>query len=462
MICHKSSTIHRLIVALQFLFISSILIPPVSITAQDSVPSASGNYPTILTATLRTALDTTVSPCEDFDQYANGRWRAEQPMRAGPIDIFRDARWRTDAQLLAVLASAQSAVSTTTDPVIQLLGTFFTSCLATDSLPTFLPPTPSGVRATTRPLQCLSVVDQLLRPALSYAFVQQVMTPQVAIQTQQFLTTIQVAIRTQVAGLSWVDDSVKQHALRVLDTMSIHVRFTPEPIDYGDLRFDPTAYPANHAAIIKWTTAQVEQERIRVRKDTSAWNAVSSAVPYQLAAHAFRSLHRIEVTPMFFQPPFFDLTAEPAANYASLGMILGHETWHLLTPFFRWIDGEEGKRRASVLVANYRKFGDSGWGTVNEDFGDLGGILAAYAAWQGHGRNDAAVQIEGFAPDQRFFLYYARLWRGTDRTSSDGKHSGKRARINGVVMQIPAFAKAFGCHDGDAMVLSANERAQIF
>lgn len=434
---------------------------PVATDAQPSNGSSSSRI--VAPSTMHAALDTAVSPCEDFDQYANGAWRSASDSTTR--NILEEAIARVDSHLIRLLDSAKVVASHTSDPTIRVLGTFYASCLVSDSLSsprgvTQIGVTPSGRTVKTRADTCMVLTRHVLGPALHYAYVQDVMSPKVAAQSLAFVADIRSAVRERVQSISWIGDSVQRTLTALLDTMTMRIQFAPDTVDYTRLVLQPGQYAANLAAVATWEKA----EHIRRRDSLPMRSTIFEPplVPYAPIVQARRGSPVIEVTPLFFQPPFFDLNAEPAANYAVLGSTLAHEMWHLLTPSFKWTNNTEGRRRVSVLVDHYSKFDRSGWATANEDLSDLGGILSAYAAWHKAARKTAVERIDGFTPDQRFFLYYARSWRSVDGSSLDRYHSGMRTRINGTLMHVRAFANAFGCAEPDKMVVPRAARTEIF
>ncbi len=420
------------------------------------------------TTILRATIETTVSPCDDFDHYVNGAWRATPD--SNTRNILEDAISRIDSHLIRLLDSAKRVAPQTTDPTLRALGMFYTSCLVADSLlpvsdglsngVTLSGGTPSGRAVVTRADACLIAAQHAMGPALHYAYVRDVMSPQVTLQSRALVANIRAAVRERAQAIGWIGDSVRRRLTTLLDTMTMRIQFAPDTIDYTRLALQPTQYAANLAAITAWEKAEYLRHRDARPMRTTVLEP--PLVPYAPIVQARRGAPVIEVTPLFFQPPFFDITTEPAANYAVLGSTLAHEMWHLLTPSFKWTQNTEGRRRVAMLVDHYSTFDRSGWSTANEDLSDLGGILSAYAAWQKNARKTAVDRIDGFTPEQRFFLYYARSWRSVDGSSLDQYHSGMRTRINGVLMQVPAFASAFGCTERDAMVVPSTKRAEIF
>ncbi len=429
-------------------------IGPAAASAQSPVVnSVSGSG---ATTTLRTAIDTTVSPCDDFDQYANGAWRIAPD--SNKFTLLEDAMSRVDGHLVRILESAKAV--TANDPTLLALGVFYASCLVADSIPPSSGITPSGRKVVTREDECILSTQNAMGSALHYAYVHDVMQSNVVLQGRTLVSNIRTAMREHAQSIGWIGDTLQQRFATILDTMTMRIQFASDTVDYSRLVLNPNQYAGNLLAIAAWEKNEYMRRRdsLAIRKGTLE----SSLVPYAPIVQARRGTPIIEVTPLFFQPPFFDINAEAAVNYATLGSTLAHEMWHLLTPYFKWMNNTEGRRRVTILVEHYAKFDKSGWNTINEDLSDIGGVLSAYAAWQKYERKNAADRIGGFTPEQRFFLYYARKWRGVNGLGTDSYHSRMRTRVNGVLMHVPAFASAFGCKETDEMVVPHAKRANIF
>ena len=415
----------------------------------------------VVTRRLLEAIDTTVKPCDDFEQFANGRWRARQRR---PNDSFNDLKNRIDDQMVSMLDAARNQAATTTDPVVKLVAAWYASCHRADLHGIAVPLTPGRNYPGTQGLQCLALTEETMQPALEYIFVRQAVTRPITTAVPMWLVQVRDAVRAQVQALSWVPDSVRTAALRNLDSMHMRVQLAPDSIVYAGVILDSMNFQANRDTIRKANARLVQEAKDlqALRRPSKEDNIPPKFVPYRVGAVAYRETGIVDISPALFQPPFFDPAAESAANFAALGMAIGHEIWHLLTPTFKWVDMAEARDRVTRLVDSYVRITGDGWGTVDEDLADLGGLSAAYAAWTLHGRGKASAKLEGFTPAQRFFLYYARLWRGTDLRTKNGGHSATRARVNGVVQQMPAFAHAFGCREGDAMFMPIDKQARVF
>jgi putative endopeptidase len=154
-------------------------------------------------------------------------------------------------------------------------------------------------------------------------------------------------------------------------------------------------------------------------------------------------------------------------------MIIGHEMYHGITASASTGQDSGYNIRRDRIIAQYDSLPPidgvsvNGNISVTENLPDLGGLLASYDAWQAAGYAKKRTVVEGFTPEQRFFLHYARVWRakqsgGHLRMLRGDVHAPNTARINGVVANIPAFAKAFGCREGDPMAKSATDRVDIW
>lgn len=177
------------------------------------------------------------------------------------------------------------------------------------------------------------------------------------------------------------------------------------------------------------------------------------------------------------QPPLFDPKMDDAPNYGNTGATIGHELTHgfddqgrqfdaqgNLKDWWSASDAEQFKERAACVSDQYSGYTIvdnvkiNGKLTLGEDLADLGGTWLAYLAWKADTRNENLQPIDGFTPDQRFFIGMAQWACGDERPESrrmsaiTNEHSPDEYRINGVVSNLPEFSKAFACHAGQPMV----------
>jgi putative endopeptidase len=188
------------------------------------------------------------------------------------------------------------------------------------------------------------------------------------------------------------------------------------------------------------------------------------------------------------QLPLFDPKADDAVNYGGIGAIIGHEMTHGFDDQGRQFDAhgnlknwwapEDLKRfnvRAQCIVNQFDAYvpidhmHENGKLVLGESIADLGGLTIAYNAFQKTAEGRAnAPKIEGYTPDQRFFIKYAQVWAKVDRPEfarlllSVDPHPLGIIRAFAAPSNMPAFSRAFGCKPGDKMVRPANERCQIW
>jgi putative endopeptidase len=185
------------------------------------------------------------------------------------------------------------------------------------------------------------------------------------------------------------------------------------------------------------------------------------------------------------QPPFFFMNADDAVNYGAIGVVIGHEMTHGFDDQGRKFDKEgnlsewwtesDAKRfdeRTKVLVDQYNAFivldstHADGELTLGENIADLGGLNISYDAFKMTDPGDK--EINGFTPDQRFFLAYAHVWgqnirdKEISRRTKEDVHSLGKFRVNGPLPHLEAFHFAFGINEGDPMYLPLEKRAVIW
>lgn len=187
------------------------------------------------------------------------------------------------------------------------------------------------------------------------------------------------------------------------------------------------------------------------------------------------------------QPPFFNPLADDAVNYGAIGAVIGHEISHgfddqgsqfnaqgNLKNWWTADDLKNFKDRAACVVNQFDGYvvdgelHENGKLVVGESIGDLGGLAIAYAAFQRTKEGKSTKKIDGFTPAQRFYLGYAQVWAANSmpqqerlQTNTD-PHPLPRFRVNGPLSNLPAFAQAFNCKPGDAMVRSDKDRCLIW
>ncbi|HET7624944.1 MAG TPA: M13 family metallopeptidase, partial [Verrucomicrobiae bacterium] len=232
---------------------------------------------------------------------------------------------------------------------------------------------------------------------------------------------------------------------------------------------------------------ETHRERIRLGRpvDKSEWHMT----PETVNAY-FNPLQNEIVFPAgILQPPFFDVTMDDAVNYGAIGMVIGHEITHgyddegrkfdadgNLNDWWTEADAKAFEARAQKVVEEYNAFEPlpgvhvNGKLTLGENIADLGGATIAYDALQRALKKDPSQRkkIDGFTPEQRFFISFAQIWRTNIRPAEAARlvtvdpHSPGQFRAIGPLVNEPAFYKAFGIKPGDPMWRSPDQRAKIW
>lgn len=437
----------------------------------------------MLGTSLRHGVDTTVSPCTDFYAYVNGDWRAKATppknvaaKSARDRNFFDDTYVRTERRLQRLLDSARAVAATTDDATIRVLGVYYESCLVAPELEqTRARPSQSArdstktMRDSIRARQCVQRAIQNFGSAIGQAFAQDLFASHALSRMESLLEAIHKAVIIQLQQNPWFTDAEKTLALDRLSKLRLRVGMPRERTDYQSLVLSPTDYHGNKTTIANfqnqaWVTTIGGDTREKWKRSLLEPNAFY--VPFD---------HAIEIPAVMFMPPFFDVDYDDALNFGAIGIVVGHEVFHSIAKQLETAEDPAVKVRMDRLKAMYttmptiEKWEPNGERTFNEDIADVGGIRVAYNAWQAvvaASTTKSAPVIDGYTSDQRFFIAAARVWRGTWATAGARRngdiHSPYFARVNGMMMSMPEFAKAFGCKEGDPMVLPDSKRAQIW
>lgn len=453
-----------------------------SFAAIDS-SSADTVVPSIYSSDLRYGMDTTISPCDDFYEYVNGTWRKEAkfPPKIPESKIFwnnfSDSPRRTHERLKTMIEEAGRSYATSSDPIIRLVGTFYHSCLVSDSLEISFASMSRGrktaktgksLKDSTREEMCISRTGKYLDSPVGEMFAHKLDENRGFDRMRHMLASIKSEVGVLIDKHSLMSESDKHVAMNSLEKLYFRVGIPDKRSDYTGLKLSPTNYFDNKDAIANFNT--VRSVNLIGGDVRELWKMSS------FTANAFYSAaeHAIEVPPAMFIPPFFDPERDDALSYAASGLIIGHEIFHSLAAQLTSSDNPKMREEIDSFKAINSRLGTvDGWNTdgkrtYNEDVADLGGIKAAYRAWKKNFSKDKNQQdtlIEGLTPDQRFFVAYGRLWRGkwSQATAvNGGVHAALFARINGMVRQMPEFAKAFGCKEGDPMTLPKSMRSNLW
>ncbi|MDR2858019.1 MAG: M13 family metallopeptidase [Novosphingobium sp.] len=303
------------------------------------------------------------------------------------------------------------------------------------------------------------------------------------------VANLRKAMAANLADLKWMGARTRQEAEAKLAAFTPKIGAPGRYKTYDGLVIDPVRPLANKLAAEKWET-DFQIARIGRPVDRGEW----FMLPQTVNAYYNPTFNEVVFPAAILQPPFFNLSADPAVNYGAIGAVIGHEMGHGFDDQGAKSDGSGNLRDwwtpqdkaafealAAKLAGQYDgfcPFDDTGAGggkacvngqlTLGENIGDLGGLSLAYRAYKlSLGGREAPV-IDGFTGDQRFFLGWAQVWRGKVREEQARQflvtdpHAPPEYRINGIVRNFDEWYKAFNVQPGDKLYLPPEQRVRIW
>ena len=307
--------------------------------------------------------------------------------------------------------------------------------------------------------------------------------PQSERQMNELIENLREAYQQRIGSSSWMDASTRQAALVKLAAFEPRVGHPTKYIDYTSLAVDRGDLLGNAVR-----AAQFQHELALSRFPKPVDRTLWAMTPQTVNAYYNPLSNQITFPAAILQPPYFDPNADPAVNYGAIGAIIGHEMGHGFddqgsqfgpTGKFEnwWSDAAKAsfKTRTAALATQYDAYEPipgtkiKGNLTLGENIGDLGGIEAAYAAFQRYqAKHGKAPVVGGLTGDQRFFLAYAQAWQAKVREGAQcaqlltDPHSPAMFRVNGVVRNADAWYTAFDIKPGNALYLAPAQRVHIW
>ena len=325
----------------------------------------------------------------------------------------------------------------------------------------------------TRWKRCSAETDQAMGEALGRAYVATQFPPSAKARALDMVNNLQITLRERIGKLDWMGDSTKTRALEKLNAVLKKIGYPDQWRDYTKLRVSIDSSYIINARNARSFEIQRRLARMGKPVDRTEWGMT----PPTVNAYYNPTVNEIVFPAGIMQPPNFDPNADDAFNYGAMGMVIGHEMTHGFDDQGRqfdskgnlsdWWTADDTKRfkdRAQKVVTQYDGYVAidtlhvNGKLTLGENIADLGGLTIAYYAYQRSLEGKPREIINGFTPEQRFFLGFAQSWRRKIRPESErlrtltDPHSPARWRVNGPVSNLPEFAKAWGCKGGDAEV----------
>ena len=330
--------------------------------------------------------------------------------------------------------------------------------------------------------RCIALTDADLGDLLGRQFVAERFPPAARERALALVRRLEGALGDRIAGLEWMSDTTRAAARAKLGKFAEKIGYPDRWRDYAGVKPGPASLYANDRACTRWETAR-NIAKIGGPVDRAEW----TMTPPTVNAFYSASFNTINFPAGILQPPFYDPGWDDALNYGAIGAVIGHEMTHGFDDAGRQFDGDGNMRdwwtgadanryrdRASRVARQFSGYVAvdtlhvNGRFTLGENIADLGGLAVAYAAFEKAMEGRPRTPVDGFTPEQRFFLSWARVWR-TLETPEDLRtlvtsdpHSPPAWRVNGPLSNLEEFARAFGCREGDPMVRKAEDRARIW
>jgi putative endopeptidase len=313
--------------------------------------------------------------------------------------------------------------------------------------------------------------DHLLGEALGQLYVAQEFPPEAKARAEKLVYNVKQTLRERLSELEWMSPETRKEAIKKLDAIRVKIGYPNRWRDYSGLVLNDDVYIKNVLAANAFN-ARYELSKIGKPVDRDEWHMT----PPTVNAYYSPNLNEIVFPAGILQPPFFDAKADDAVNYGAIGMVIGHELTHgfddqgrkfdadgNLRDWWRPEDEMRYKERAAQVAKQYGGYAVldgltiNGELTLGENIADLGGVKIAYVALQKVLKEHPQAKIEGFTPEQRYFLSFAQSWRGQIRPEAQrmrlltDPHSPGRFRVLGPLYNMPEFFQAFGASPGQTI-----------
>ncbi len=321
--------------------------------------------------------------------------------------------------------------------------------------------------------------------ALGKAFVDESFSPEAKEKINTLVSNLQEALAIRLSNLPWMSDSTKLEAKAKMDAFTRKLGYPDTWKDLSALTIARNSYAEN----------KMNMNVFEFEDMVSKYGKPIDKTEWGMPAHMVNAYYNPVQNEICFpagimQPPFFDPNAEDAVNYARIGAVIGHEMIHgfddqgaqfgptgLFKNWWTAQDLEKFEGQTSILVEQYNQFHPikgndeltvNGQLTLGENIADFGGLTVAYHAFKKAMEGKEQETINGFTPEQRFFIAFGQIWKSNYRDEAlrtqvlTDPHSPTEFRVNGTLANMPEFFEAFDVQEGDAMRQPADKIATIW
>lgn len=327
-------------------------------------------------------------------------------------------------------------------------------------------------------------VENMMGQALGKIYVDKYFPASSKERMKTLVHNLQLSLAERIKAQSWMSEATKQNALEKLNAFYVKIGYPDKWIDMAELDIDPAkSYYENVMECNRFWTKWNVDKKAGKPVDRDEW----FMYPQTVNAYYNPTTNEICFPAGILQPPFFDPEADDAFNYGAIGVVIGHEMTHGFDDSGRHYDKDGNMKDwwtesdAKNFTARADKYADffsaikvlpdlnaNGRLTLGENLADHGGLQVAFYAYKNATKNAPLKTIDGFTPDQRFFLAYAGVWAAniTDEairnyTKSD-PHSLGEWRVNGALPHIDMWYEAFNVKQGDKLFVPKAERLELW
>lgn len=329
----------------------------------------------------------------------------------------------------------------------------------------------------------VSMTDNGLKDLLGQVFVEKYFPPEAKKRMDELVNNLQAAFKARIARLDWMSDTTKQKAQEKLQAFLKKIGYPTKWKNYDDVEITRGDFYKNMLSIARHNYKE-QIGKIGKDVDRTEWDMT----PPTVNAYYNPTFNEIVFPAGILQFPFFEMNADDAINYGAIGLVIGHEMTHgfddqgrqydaqgNLSDWWTAADGEKFKAKAQGVVNQYNSFTmlDSlhvnGALTLGENLADIGGLAIAWDAYKltDEGKKNSP-SIDGFTPDQRFFLGFAQAWRIVKRPENvrtgitTDPHSPEEYRVLGPLSNFDPFYTTWHVTDKNKMWRQPADRARIW
>ena len=327
-------------------------------------------------------------------------------------------------------------------------------------------------------------VENMMGEALGKIYVNKYFPASSKERMKKLVDNLQIALSERINAQDWMSDSTKQNAQNKLNTFYVKIGYPDKWTDMSSLTINPDkSYLENIMECNKFWNKWTVDNKAGKPVDKDEWHMF----PQTVNAYYNPTTNEICFPAGILQVPFFDPTADDAFNYGAIGVVIGHEMTHgfddqgrhydkdgNMNDWWTESDGINFTKRANEYAAFFSSIkvlpdlNANGQFTLGENLADHGGLQVAYYALKNATKDAPLSAIDGFTPEQRFFLAYSGVWAGNiteaeirNRTKSD-PHALSRWRVNGALPHIDMWYDAFDVKEGDKMFIPKSQRLSLW